>query len=142
MGYTHYWRRPTELPAKPFERAVADCRRLLPQLNIPLADGDGTGTPVFDSDSVVFNGVGEASYETFNLSRLVDNPRNEPMVFCFCKTDQKPYDLAVQAALIVFKHYLHKKLQVSSDGDAAAWDAARQVCQQHLRYGGDFKLDS
>jgi len=149
MGYTHYWRRPTELPAKPFERAVTDCRKLLPQLGIPLAGGDGTGTPEFDSDAhafngaaLVFNGVGEESYETFDLSRIVDNPRNEPMVFCFCKTDQKPYDLVVQAALIVFKHHLHKKLQVSSDGDAAAWDAARQVCQQHLKYGGDFKLDS
>jgi hypothetical protein len=93
-------------------------------------------------DAIIFNGVGTAMYETFDMrleeEALRDGNRR---VFSFCKTERRPYDLAVQVALIVFKHHLIRHLRVSSDGDEAEWDAARRLCQQHLAYGGDFHLD-
>lgn len=140
MGYTHYWIRPPRLPTPPFGQAVADCRRLLPKLNIPLAGGDGSGRPLFRSDAVVFNGVGAASYETFDLRLEESDPGDGQPVFSFCKTEHRPYDLAVQVSLIVFKHHLGPQFRVSSDSQEAAWDMARRLCQQHLGYGKDFTL--
>lgn len=142
MGYTHYWARPPRLPAAAFGRAVVDCRRVLPQTHIPLAGANGTGKPRFRSDGIVFNGVGEASHETFAVRREEPDRGDGRSVLSFCKTEQKPYDLAVQAALIVLQHHLGQCFRVSSDGGAADWDAARKCCQQVLGYGGDFQLDS
>jgi hypothetical protein len=142
VGYTHYWERPPHLPARPFARAVADCQRVLPQTNVPLAGSDGTGPPDLRPDAIIFNGVGTAMYETFDMRLEEKAPRDgKRLVFSFCKTERRPYDLAVQVALIVFKHHLVRQLRVTSDGDEADWDAARRLCQQYLGYGGDFHLD-
>ena len=141
MGYTQYWQRPPRLPAEAFGRAVADCRRVLPETKVPLAGAQGNGKPVFRADAIVFNGVGAASLETFAI-RLeeADRGAGRPQ-FSFCKTERRPYDLAVQVTLIVFKHHLGAALRVSSDGRDADWDAARRLCQEHLGYGADFHLD-
>ncbi|MEI8195291.1 MAG: hypothetical protein WCI73_05220 [Phycisphaerae bacterium] len=141
MGYTNYWERPPLLPAPAFGQAVADCRRILPELHIPLAGADGSGKPIFRTTEIVFNGVGAASYETFGVRREEADSGDSPRGFSFCKTAHKPYDLAVQVALIVFKHHLGAQLCVRSDGKEAAWDRARQLCQQYLGYGTDFRLD-
>ena len=142
MGHTHYWQRPPQLPAPAFGRAVVDCRRVLPETNIPLAGANGTKKPFFRSDAIVFNGVGENAHETFAV-RLeeADHGDGRP-AFSFCKTEHKPYDLAVQVVLIVFQHHLGKQFGVSSDGDDAEWETARRLCQQVLGYGEDFQLDS
>jgi hypothetical protein len=142
VGYTHYWERPPHLPAQAFGRAVADCQRVLPETNVPLAGSDGTGPPDFRADAIIFNGVGTAMYETFDMRLEEEASRDgNRLVFSFCKTEHRPYDLAIQVALIVFKHYLRRQLRVTSDGDEADWDAARRFCQEHLGYGGDFHLD-
>ena len=141
MGLTHYWERPVQLSPAAFNRAVVDCRRLLPLLSIPLAGGDGTGTPVLDSEVLMFNGVGDASYETCAICRVEEDPGEGRRVFSFCKTEHRPYDLAVRAVLIVFQHHLRSQFKVSSDDHASAWEAARQLCQQHLGYGNEFRLD-
>ena len=141
MGHTHYWRRPPQLPAPAFGRAVADCRRVLPETHIPLAGADGTGKPLFKSDAIVFNGVGANAHETFAV-RLEEAERGDGRpAFSFCKTEHKPYDLAVQVALIVFKHRLGQQFHVSSDGEESEWETARRICQQYLGYGGGFSLD-
>jgi hypothetical protein len=141
MGYTHYWKRPPHLPSQPFGCALVDCGRLLPDLNVPLAGPLGTGKPIFLSDAIVFNGVGAASCETFAIRRDETDPGHGRLVFAFCKTAREPYDLAVQACLIVLKHHLGSQFHITSDGDQEEWETARQVCQQHLAYGGDFRLD-
>jgi hypothetical protein len=141
MGYTHYWERPPRLPAQAFGQALVDCRRLLPELNVPLAGSNGKGKPKFSSDAIVFNGVAAESHETFDIRLEEADPGDGSLAFTFCKTVRKPYDLAVQAALIVFKHYLGALLRVTSDGDEEEWETARRVCQQRLGYGEDFRLD-
>ena len=75
---------------------------------------------------------GNCSHESFNLSTNADDCKS------FCKTAYKPYDLAVQVALIIANH--HAKVSVSSDGDQTAWHEAAMLCQHFLEYGGDFRL--
>ena len=52
--------------------------------------------------------------------------------FGFCKTDRLPYDLCVQACLIVFNHHLGAGFAVSSDGADPEWDRARNLCHAIL----------
>jgi hypothetical protein len=141
MGYTHYWRRPPRLNPQAFGRALTDCRRILPELQIPLAGSDGRGKPIYRANEIVFNGLGDASYETFAIRLEEPDSGEDQLVFAFCKTARKPYDLAVQVALIVFRHHLGNYFIVSSDGGDPDWEAARQICQKHLGYGDDFRLD-
>lgn len=62
--------------------------------------------------------------------------------FDFCKTARKPYDAAVCACLVAFRHHFGGAFAVSSDGDDydAGWVAARTACQAVLGYGDDFSL--
>jgi hypothetical protein len=53
-----------------------------------------------------------------------------------------PYDLCVQAVLIVLDHHFETAFLVSSDGDSDAWDRARELCQRVLGYGKSFSLAS
>ena len=139
MGYTHYWRRPSTIPAASFARAAADFQSLGSVLPVALTGTEGTtgrDGPSITRDAIVFNGRGEDAYETFCVPATL-SPRSSGMGFC--KTARKPYDLAVQLALIVLAH--HAGFTVSSDGDDSDWDAARRFCQAHLGYGEDFQLD-
>lgn len=62
----------------------------------------------------------ELSHETFYLCR---DGVNE---FSCCKTDRKPYDLLVQACLLVFKHYAPFHIELRSDGKPEDWRIAEQ----------------
>ncbi len=117
-----------------------DCKKITKHLGIPLGGRDGTGKPIFRADLIEFNGRAPDEYETFAVDRVVQSEA-EPMVFEFCKTEHRPYDLCVQATLIVLKHHLGKAINVSSDGSDTDWGVARKKCQTHLGYGGDFKLE-
>src|SRR4051812_32399048 len=114
MGLTHSWLRPTELPADAFAAAVKDIQLALKRANIPLAGFEGSGKPVFREDAVVFNGVQGAACEPFEIHQVEFDRRGRPEVFSFCKTQGLPYDLAVKAALIVFKSHLGETIQVMS----------------------------
>jgi hypothetical protein len=141
MGHTNFWKRNVELPSEAFAAAVKDCRKLLKQLKIPLAGGDGTGKPIFRDDLIEFNGKGPEHCETFAVSRITTARHGEAKVFEFCKTNERSYDLAVQCALIVLKHHLGEAITVSSDGADANWEEARKFCQDQLGYGDEFRLE-
>jgi len=61
--------------------------------------------------------------------------------FGFTKTAYKPYDLAVNIALIIIKHYLGDKVVVASDGELEHWSDSIEITQTILGYGKDFKID-
>jgi hypothetical protein len=89
---------------------------------------------------------GDCSHETFRFERAYQpqewqKPDKNGFWFCFCKTAYKPYDLIVQAAMIIIKHYLKDQVVVHSDGDVQHWDDARNLTTIVVRYGFDFKLD-
>jgi len=97
---------------------------------------------------------GDCSHESFALPRIekYSNPCELPLreitkgkekgkYFNFCKTAFKPYDFAVNCALIIAKHYLGSKILVQSDGEITQWMDAVFLCQKMLGYGENFKLD-
>jgi len=91
---------------------------------------------------------GDCSYEPFILNRVVEKERRNPhdpdpdqRVFECCKTAFRPYDLAVQCALLIGKHHLRERFGVSSGGSDWHWNDARRVCYLHLGYPlNEFKL--
>ena len=140
MGWTHSWRRPTELPEKGFARAAEDCRRILAAGDVPLGGFTGDGDPTFSAERIIFNGVGRSSCEPFEIARIEFDRRGRESVSSFCKTGQAQYDICVQVALIVLKHHLGDAVTIDSDGDDGDWRQARRLCQEGLGYGEDFRL--
>lgn len=68
-----------------------------------------------NSVGIHFNGDGEDGHETFILAREANSE--------VCKTERKPYDLLVQAVLIVAQKHT-SKVEVSSDGHDFEWSDA------------------
>ena len=88
---------------------------------------------------------GDCSYESFVVERVFEpQPWQRPedgYYFACCKTAFRPYDLAVTAALVILKHHLGVALRISSDGEAQHWFDAQVLCQMHLGYGFDFRVE-
>ena len=48
----------------------------------------------------------------------------------FCKTARKPYDIMVQAVLVIAKYYFESNISIGSDGDMEDWrEAMKFVCE-------------
>jgi hypothetical protein len=142
MGLTHTWRRPTELPATAFNAAVADARKILGQAGIPLAGFDGTGSPILESNHIVFNGANGACCEPFEIRQIEFDRRGRPQVTSFCKTQGLPYDLAVKAVLIILKAHLGPDFKVMSDETNERWERASALVTQSLNLQTRFELDN
>jgi len=154
MGYTHYYYRPEVLDEKKFNLVIEDFRKVLPKISlsgVKLAGGDGRGVMTVSNEAIWLNGVAEGAHETFYLPLHYEKPswhdqlrvdgKEEKLAFQFCKTAQKPYDIAVTCGLVIFKHHFGDAVRVHSDGDLSDWAAAILLCESVLRYGKDFKLD-
>jgi len=140
MGYTHYAYRQLASRDQPHIKAsygalALDIKRLceLAQgLGIELGDAHGEGKPEFTESRVAFNGVGKESHESFVWVARVEQPdyrRDEPMVFDFCKTAEKPYDAVVTASLIRAKYYYGDEVDIKSDGNWSDWKTGRDLYQ-------------
>jgi len=154
MGYTHYWYRESKIDPTIFQSIVADFKQVVAMVKrtriddepVMLRGGLGKGAPIIASDNVCFNGDGELAHETFEFPQIFNpvfpqsSTSRPELFFEFCKTAQKPYDLAVTCFLIIAKHYLKDKLVVHSDGDILQWADSMSMCQEALGYGADFSL--
>jgi hypothetical protein len=71
--------------------------------------------------------LNDLSHEIFILTRKAwqqeGHRKDEDTLFSFCKTARKPYDLMVQACLILYKHYF-PYVSICSDGDMDEWAEA------------------
>ena len=142
MGWTHNWRRGTELPPATFAAAIRDCRKTLPCTGVSLAGFDGIGQPVLQEEVIVFNGEGRAGCEPFEIHQTGCDRHGRAVFWSFCKTEHQPYDLCVQTALIILNHHLGEAIAVRSDGTDADWAEARRLCQEQLGYGETFRLET
>lgn len=99
----------------------------------PTTAGAWCGGPCVSTRTLPDDGDG--SFESFVFTRAA-------AAACFdsCKTNYRPYDLAVQCCLIVVDMHLSSWVAVQSDGDAAAWQEASDICQHVLGYGLNFSL--
>ena len=88
---------------------------------------------------------GDCSYETFSFPRTMEKPKwgkpENGKWFNFCKTAFRPYDLAVNVFLIIAKHHLGDKIEVSSDGQIQHWLDAMIICENAFGYGRDTGIE-
>ena len=125
----------------------------------PHANGvlkNGVGTKLQElTNSIWFAGAqlesrvcgGDCSHETFSLERNSEAPEwrqtrkyEGKLVFECTKTAYKPYDLAVNVALIIASHRLGNQIKIGSDGEMENWTEAIQLCEHFLGYGKEFDL--
>ncbi|MGA5820034.1 hypothetical protein ACPC54_19480 [Kitasatospora sp. NPDC094028] len=128
MGYTHYWSYTPQ--AEGFRTAwlqlqldAAAILDLVQGQGTQLAGGDGTGAPGIDDSAIRFNGsrADGDDYETFGIDLNPDPSREKSgFVWDFCKTGERPYDLAVTAVLLRAHTLAPDFFAVQSDG---GWDS-------------------
>ena len=96
---------------------------------------DDASPVVIDDNQIRFNGIDEDGHETFMLLKN-DTPRewaeDKDVVFNFCKTAEKPYDVYVTGVLFLAMQHLTTDIQVSSDGGVADWQAGVALVNEKL----------
>ena len=108
-GYTHYWTWHHKPHEETLKKCISKMRQLVGTGDKLLAGPDGTGSPVIQEASLVFNGVGQQAHEPFVFPGRVG--------FNFCKTQFKSYDKFVVACLLVASDYFPPHiLTIRSDG--------------------------
>jgi hypothetical protein len=100
MGYTHYWSHADIEPAV-WAGLAQDTRKILGHIHsiVEVVNGDGEAgsEPTVSDAHITFNGTqaNDEWHETFSLVPAATE-------FDFCKTNRKPYDLAVTTVLLRF----------------------------------------
>ncbi|MFF4924338.1 hypothetical protein ACFY4B_27450 [Kitasatospora sp. NPDC001261] len=130
MGYTHYWSytpqaegfRAAWLQLQLDAAAIID---FVQRQDVQLAGGDGTGAPRIDDGAIRFNGrqADGDDYETFSIDLNPHRPREREesgFFWEFCKTGERPYDMAVTAVLLRAHTLAPDFFAIQSDGD---WDS-------------------
>lgn len=87
---------------------------------------------------------GSCANETFSFPRVLElkswDEARDGLYFQCCKTNFKPYDLAVTVFLVIAKHHLGANFRASTDGMAQHFQDGMELCEKHLGYGKDFRL--
>ncbi len=81
---------------------------------------------------------GDCSYESVWFERVSTEHDQDGTVGGFCKTNFRPYDLAVMAFLLIVQHHLSKSFTVQTDGTECHWAEAFALCQAELGYGAGY----
>lgn len=139
MGYTHYWDKKGNFNTKKFAEFTNKVKKIVEAIDtkgpiggvyylaakdavevaIDIAGGAGEkgSKPILNDNEVCFNGLEDNSHESF----YIQNRDDSLDAFSFCKTARKPYDIAVTASLIAFKHTFAYGTKISSDGNIDEW---------------------
>ena len=148
MGYTHSWYRLKEVPAGVMSQIAADFNRI--RENLP-EKAEIVDAPDFwgELGDIAFGGK-SATCEPMifcrvSSARAITRERAKEQwqagrYFEFCKTEKLPYDLAVQALLLILKHHLFDGIRIFTDSTDDDWAAAQVLCQEILGYGGEFLI--
>lgn len=132
MGYTHYWTHAesfTDSEWKQIKRDVLDILRTAVADGLELGDGWGEiripYTRAVTDKEIRFNGLLGRGHETFAIGK--DSAGWE-----FCKTAQKPYDVAVTAILAYLEGAHPDKFTASSDGTPEEWKPGIDLLKKAL----------
>ena len=147
MGYTHYWYRQSRIETKTFNSIKKDFEKVLPEFKdlICLEYDKPNEEPEIDSKGIQFNGKESAGHETLWFPKIrtmqdYEKIQDDGLISDFCKTAQKPYDIAVMVFLIIAKRHLKDSIKVRSDGQTEDWQPAVELCQTKLGYGKTFRI--
>lgn len=127
MGYTHYFTQKRAASDAEWAAITADFRKLYEGGHLPSIrfEDNHAAHPEISSDLIRFNGPGHDGHETMLLA--IDGEGIE-----FCKTAQKPYDLAVVALLILAHYHAPEVWDITSDGYKADWQPGLDIIQRQL----------
>ena len=104
MGHTNYWYQQRTFTDDEWQKVRAEYDYIKTVCRDTVADESGD-----EAGAIVFNGKDEGKFETFVLVKdLVKD-------FHFCKTNEKPYDLAVWHLLCFAKHQTNALSEISRD---------------------------
>jgi hypothetical protein len=123
MGYTHYWDAPTAHLdyAAVWPGIITDTRKIITAVRaagIVIAGPAGRRRPQLDAGGIALNG--DATSDLDCESFILAPPGLAPSVgHSFCKTERRPYDLAVAAVLLRCHLLLPGTFRIWSDG---GWD--------------------
>ena len=156
MGYTHYFDH-SKVSQITWDEIVSDCKKLYENMpehsmssggfyaeDLLILDGCFYGRdndingPIFSSKEIWFNGT-DSDYDVNsddspNLSHETFVLRRDGESRSFCKTARKPYDLMVQACLLVYCCHSPDTIKLSSDGDKDDWEEAIKFVYNVLGY--------
>jgi len=127
MGYTHYYTQTRDFTGKEWSAIQLNTLTIekycCEKHEIKLRDSRGSNKPVrYAFDILSFNGIEGLSCEDFELIRWPEDYVNSLIsttVEFSCKTDRKPYDLAVCLLLLRLTAIAPDAIKISSDG---YWD--------------------
>ncbi len=139
MGYTHYFQHKKNIKNDVWNKICDDVEKIISYCQnngINLASNMENSTNMVHKKLGIinFNGVGDDEHETFDIFK-------KPIInddFTFCKTAQKPYDLAVCSTLLIVHYHAPNHYHIRSDGDAIDWKEASELNFELFQYG--FKL--
>lgn len=127
MGYTHYYTPSKTVDEVTWNRFVGFAREVIIKTiarGIEIAGPLGEGPPEIEGDIVSFNGPehDDLGHETCKIKR--GGP------WAFCKTAQKPYDIAVVAILSIGETL--GVLTATSDGNQREWQDGLALAREVL----------
>jgi hypothetical protein len=131
MGYSHYLdtENTKPLPVKKWNQFLKLVKQVVAEHKDVLTGWDGDiKTPItLTKDEISFNGIGDNSHESCNITRKADS-------FTFCKTAHKPYD---EATIITYALAgMIFGLEFSSDGGEGEVSRANDIAKNMLRLEG------
>ena len=136
MGYTHYFRTAKRIPMAKWNELTKAVNKILEGQDILNFECDDNRPPIVNHKEIRFNGIGEDGHETFLLMKNNSHPdwgdKSEPMVFNFCKTARKPYDVYVTAILFIASQILGDHISISSDGYVSEWQEGIALANRKL----------
>lgn len=113
MGYTNYWKQPTDFTVDEWCAVKNEAEYL-------KSVGNNFNVGIY-KDEIIINGNNEGC-ESFDLKRLARTKavfKNQDLSLHYCKTKELPYDLAVWH-LLTFCQMIKKDFECSRDG--WAWE--------------------
>ena len=138
MGYTHYTNQKRAFTVAEWEEVTSDIKEILTYVEhgcgIPLANinGEPLTHPTFEAKRIMFNGLGDDAHEGFVIDRKwIRDFEWQDRGSSFCKTANKPYDLAVTACLCYLSSVTETHT-VTSDGRGADFVAGLAAAREAI----------
>lgn len=112
IGYTQYFPQTRSFTTDEWNLIKSFAKQLFSLNKEILANAHGEeGTkPTANTKFISFNGIGDESHETFEITKDHNKDYN------FCKTNRKSYDDAVVAVLTYINYIAPNALTIDSDG--------------------------
>jgi len=118
--FAHYIiKRPNSIKDSTFTQIGEDISLLIANSPVPIAGFQGEDDFMINDDQILFNGKQDDACEEFHFLKNIDSSAMNSI-----KTMALPYDLLVQASLLVLKFYLGDSIEITTDGEFEDWRKA------------------